>query len=320
VTGAWNARSPAIAVVVPAYRAAGPIARVLARIPPSVSRVVVVDDASPDALPSVLAGIADPRLEVVRNRENLGVGGAVKAGIARALELGAEIVVKLDADGQMDPARIDDLVAPVRDGKADLAKGNRFRDLHLIGRMPLVRRVGNLGLSYLVKLASGYWSLFDPTNGFVALSSELARRLPMERLADRYFFEISLLCEAYLSRAVVREVGMPPVYRDEPSSLSPGRSLLEFLPRLLARTTRRLLLAYFLYDFNAVSLFVATGLPLLLFGTGWSGVHWARSVRTGVVATTGTVMIGTLSIILGFQLLLQAAVLDVQNEPGRRPD
>lgn len=314
------ASPPRVAVVIPAYRAAETIGGVLARIPPQVSHVIVVDDASPDDLGTVLSAIGDPRLLVLRNRENTGVGGAVKAGIARALELGAEVVVKLDADGQMDPSRIADLVAPIREGRAELTKGNRFRDLHLIGRMPLVRRFGNLGLSYLVKMASGYWSLFDPTNGYVALSAGLARRLSMERLADRYFFEISLLCEAYLSRAVVREVAMPPVYGDEPSSLSPGRSLLEFFPRLLARAARRIVLAYFLYDFSAISLFIAAGLPLLLFGAGWSGVHWARSVRTGVVATTGTVMIGTLSIILGFQLLLQAAVLDVQNEPGRRTD
>ena len=311
---------PVVAVVVPAYRAAGTIAAVLARIPPCVAHVVVVDDASPDGLAQVLAAVADPRLVVVRNAVNLGVGGAVKAGFSRALELGADVLVKLDADGQMDPARVEDLVAPIRDGRADLTKGNRFRDLHMLSRMPFVRRAGNLALSYFVKVASGYWGLFDPTNGYLALSADLVRRLPPDKLADRYFFEISLLCEAYLSRAVVREVPMPPVYGGEVSSLSPARSVFEFLPRLAGRALRRLALSYFLYDFNAISVFLATGLPLVLFGAGWSGVHWLRSVRTGVVATTGTVMIGTLSIILGFQLLLQAVVLDVQNEPGRRRD
>jgi len=307
-----------VVVVIPAYRAAGSIGAVVSRIPSSVSRIVVVDDASPDGLTEVLAGLGDPRLVVVRNAVNLGVGGAVKAGFTRALELGAEVVVKLDADGQMDPARIGELVGPILSGRADLTKGNRFRDLHRMSRMPFVRRTGNLALSYLVKVASGYWGLFDPTNGYVALSADLVRRLPFEELADRYFFEISLLCEAYLSRAVVVEVPMPPIYGDEVSSLSPARSLVEFLPRLVGRTFRRLALSYFLYDFNAISVFLATGLPLVLFGTSWSVHHWIRSVRTGVVATTGTVMIGTLSIILGFQLLLQAVVLDVQNEPGHK--
>jgi hypothetical protein len=184
--------------------------------------------------------------------------------------------------------------------------------------MPATRRWGNLGLSFLVKLASGYWTVFDPCNGYLAVSGALLGRLRREQLAERYFFEISLLCESYLARAVVRDLPMPPVYGDEVSSLSPAKSFFEFVPKLLARAARRIGLFYFVRDFNLVSVFVLAGLPLLLFGGAWSAVHWARSLSTGVVASTGTVVVGLLPIILGFQLLLQAVVLDVQNEPGRR--
>lgn len=241
----------------------------------------------------------------------------MKTGFTRALELGAEIVVKLDSDGQMDPALIPELVAPLAEGRADLAKGNRFADLAVVGTMPPVRRFGNLALSFLVKAASGYWSLFDPCNGYVAIRSDLLRALRLDQLADRYFFEISLLCESYRAEGVAVDVGMHPRYGDEISSLSPMRSLVEFSGRLLGRIVRRIGSTYFLRDFTVVSVFISAGVPLLTFGVVWSAYHWYRSWATQVVASTGTVMIGTLAIILAFQLLLQAVVLDVQNEPGR---
>jgi dolichol-phosphate mannosyltransferase len=309
--------APSIAAVLPAYLTARDIGGVIARIPPEVGHVIVVDDGSPDDLEEVLAGLSDPRLVVLRHPENRGLGAAMKTGFAKALELGAEVVVKLDSDGQMDPALIPDLIAPLLSGRADLAKGNRFADLTYLGTIPPLRRFGNLALSFLVKAASGYWGLFDPCNGYLAARSPLLRTLRFEKLADRYFFEISLLCEAYLARAVVYDMPMRPVYGDEVSSLSPLHSLVDFLPRLVSRTARRIGTAYFLRDFNVVSVFILAGLPLLLFGAAWSAYHWYRSVATGIVASTGTVMIGILPIILGFQLLLQAMVIDVQNEPGR---
>ena len=316
-TGGSGFLPDCIAVIVPAYRTADTIGKVLAAIPSEVRHVVVVDDASPDSLRDVLVGVEDARVVVIRHAENRGVGGAMKTGFAKALELGADVIVKIDSDGQMDPALLPRFVEPLRSGRADFAKGNRFADLSVVRRMPPLRRAGNLSLSFLVKAASGYWSLFDPCNGYLALRSDLVRALRPEQLADRYFFEISLLCEAYLARAVVVDVPMHPKYDDEVSSLSPGRSLVEFSGRLLGRTARRIGLAYFLRDFNVVSVMISSGLPLFVFGILWSLVHWYRSVATGVVATTGTVMIGALAIILGFQLLLQAVVLDVQNEPGR---
>jgi len=311
-------RPPLVVAVMPAYRSAAQIGAVLAAIPGDVFRIVIVDDASPDDLARAVSAVGDPRIVLLRQSVNRGVGASTCVGFAAAIELGADIVVKIDSDGQMDPARITDLVAPILRGEADFAKGNRFHDLRFIRAMPLVRRLGNLGLSFLVKAASGYWSVFDPCNGFLALRVTQLQSMRLEMLAERYFFEISLLCEAYSVRAVLRDVPMPPRYADEQSSLSPAKSLVEFLPRLVARFARRLGYTYFLHDFNLVSVFLCAGTPLLSFGFGWSAYHWYRSYATGVVASSGTVIIGALTIILGFQLLLQAVVLDVQNEPGRQ--
>lgn len=310
--------APVVAAVLPAYRTASSIQTVIEHIPASVRHVIVVDDASPDGVGATVSAIGDPRVLLVTHETNRGVGGAMKTGFDRALELGADIVVKLDSDGQMDPALIPVFVAPLVEGRADFAKGNRFADLAVISAMPPLRRVGNLALSFLVKAASGYWSLFDPCNGYIAITRDLLRDIRRGRLADRYFFEISLLCESYRAGGVVLDIAMHPRYGDEISSLSPMRSLFDFSWRLLGRMVRRIGFAYFLRDFTVVSVFISAGVPLMVFGVLWSAYHWYLSVVTNVVASTGTVMIGTLAIILAFQLLLQAVVLDVQNEPGRQ--
>lgn len=316
-SAAVDAPVVSIAVVIPAYRVAAHVRQLVEAVPPGVRHIVVVDDASPDDLQAVLATIPDARLTVVRHTANRGVGGALKSGIRAALDLGAGIVVKIDGDGQMDPALLPQFVAPILEGRADLTKGNRFDDLAFVRDMPPLRRAGNLALSFLVKLASGYWSLFDPCNGYVAMDAALLRRLNLERLDDRYFFEISLLCEAYHARAVLQDIPMKPVYAGEPSSLNPLRSVADFAPRLVRRALRRIGISYFMRDFNVVSVFLTAGVPSLLFGVAWSAYHWMVSIRSQVVASTGTVVIGLLGIVLGFQLLLQAVVLDVGNEPRR---
>lgn len=306
-----------VAVVIPAYRVASAIAGVVERIPSYVRHIIVVNDASPDNLHEVVATIPDPRLVALRHEANCGVGGAMKTGFLKAIELGADIVVKIDGDGQMDPSLIPNFIDPILDGEADFTKGNRFDNLTYIGRMPLVRRLGNLALSFLVKLASGYWHAFDPTNGYLAIRVDVLRRLNFDRVADRYFFEISLLCETYFTRAVLHDVPMQPVYAGEVSSLSPMGSIGDFAPRLVQRLFYRVFMGYFMRDFNVVSVFLVGGVPAMVFGVAWSAYHWLQTFSTGVVATTGTVVIGMLAIVLGFQLVLQAVVLDVQNEPRK---
>jgi dolichol-phosphate mannosyltransferase len=306
-----------IAVVIPAYRAAASIIDVIGKIPDWVRHVVVVDDASPDDLQEVLGRIVDPRVTKIRHELNRGVGGAMKTGFQAALDLGAEIVVKVDADGQMDPARIAEFVDPIRRGDADVTKGNRFAYLGFIRRMPFLRRVGNLGLSFLAKSASGYWHAFDPTNGFIAVRSSVLEQMDRERLSERYFFEISFLCEAYFTRAILEDVPMHPLYGNETSSLRPMMMVGHFTPRLVGRFFYRIFMNYFIRDFNAASVFLVAGVPLFLFGLAWSLIHWYQAVGRHVPTGTGTIFIGALSILIGFQLILQATVLDVENEPGR---
>lgn len=312
-----------IAVVIPCYRVAAHVPAVLSGVPAFVDDVVLVDDGSPDALQGAvapwLAGSHDgaTRCHLVRHETNQGLAAAMRTGYVRALALGADIVVKMDGDGQMDPDALPRLLGPIVAGEVDFTKGNRFFHRRYFRTMPRLRKIGNLALSFVAKVASGYWHVFDPTNGYLAIRREVLETIDLARLGPGYFFEISMLAEAYLAGAVLADVPIPARYHDEPSSLSVRRVLREFPPRLLAATVRRVALRYFVRDFTAVSVFLAFGFPLVLFGLSFALWHWYANYGTGVPTPTGTIVLAVVPLLAGFQLLLQALVMDVANAPRR---
>lgn len=308
-------RSLKVAVVIPAFRVARQIEMVVQGVPDFVTRIIVVDDASPDDTAAIVSGLADPRVRLLRHERNGGVGTAMITGYRHALELGADIVVKMDGDGQMDPKDLLPLIEPILAGEADYTKGSRFFYTRQLRQMPWLRQIGNLGLSFLTKASSGYWDVFDPTNGYTAAHRRVLELLDWHRIDRRWFFETSMLIELNLMRAVVRDVQIPAKYADEHSSLSATGALLRFPRKLLGAFFRRLWLQYFVRDFSPASLFLVTGTLLSLFGTLWGLAHWLRSARTGGEASTGTVMIAVVPLILGVQLLLQAVSLDIQGVP-----
>lgn len=311
------AQFPHICVVVPLYKAREQIADVLRGIPEFVKSIVVVDDCSPDDSYECAKAVADPRVQFIRHDQNQGVGGAVLSGYKKAIDLDAQIIVKMDSDGQMDPSYLLKLIAPIVAGEADYTKGNRFLHTRQLKGMPVRRQVGNLGLSFLTKLASGYWNMFDPTNGYTAIHASVAALLNSNFIDRRYFFETSMFLELGLLGAVVRDVYIPAQYRNETSNLSEWHSLFYFPGWLLRGFMRRIWIQYFLTDFNLVSLYLISGSGLLSFGSIFGAYHWWRAEQSQVATQTGTIMLAVLPIILGVQLLLQAVALDVQNAPNR---
>jgi glycosyltransferase involved in cell wall biosynthesis len=289
----------------------------LQTVPAYIKHIIVVDDASPDATADLVTASAkqDERVLLIRHPSNQGVGGAMVTGYRTALGLGAQIVVKIDGDGQMDLERLPDLLQPLIEARADYSKGNRFRDFKSLQKMPLIRRIGNMGLGFLSKAATGYWNMFDPTNGFVAIRSEVLAQLPLERVDRSYYFETSMLANLYLIGAVVRDVPMPARYQNEVSNLLISRILFEFPPKLLATFVRRLVLKNFIYDFSMASIYLLTGLPLLIFGLIFGISKWIHYASLGIPAPTGTVMIPTLSVLLSIQLLLSAIEIDLRSVP-----
>ena len=309
------AGSPGIAIVIPAYRAEKFIQKILSGIPSFVSHIIVVNDCSPDCTAELVEASNDARVCLVSHEKNQGVGAAMITGYRKAIELGATIIVKMDSDDQMDPAYLIPLIAPILLGKVDYTKGNRFLHANELKSMPFIRRLGNAGLSFLTKAASGYWNIFDPTNGYTAIHSSLIPLLDKTRIHPRYFFESSMLIELGMHRAVIRDVYIPARYGDGFSSLSVWKTLIEFPPRLLSAFLRRFVVQYFIRDFGIVSVLFLMGLMFSAFGVIYGGYHWYVSAVSGNVAPTGTVMVATLPLIVGSQLLIQALVTDIQSIP-----
>jgi dolichol-phosphate mannosyltransferase len=311
-------RAPLTAVVVPCYRVREQVLNTLARIPPLVSRIYVVDDACPDGTGHHVRQVcSDSRVEVLFNSRNLGVGGAVLQGYRRALEDGVDIVVKMDGDDQMDPAALPQLLGPIMRGEADYTKGNRFYDLSQIGRMPKLRIVGNAMLSFLNKISSGYWDLFDPTNGYTAIHARVLSQLPLGKISERYFFESDMLFRLNIARAAVADVPMDSRYGAETSNLRISRVLFDFGFKHVRNTFKRVFYNYFLRDLSLASIELVLGLLFVAAGTGMGLWFWVQSAQTGVTASAGSVMLVALQIIVGLQLLLGFLAYDIAAVPRR---
>ncbi|WP_093532882.1 glycosyltransferase family 2 protein [Stenotrophomonas rhizophila] len=294
-----------VAVVIPCHRVTRHILPLLERIGPLVDRIYCVDDCCPDGSGDLVErACGDPRVVVVRNTVNLGVGGAVMHGYECAMADGATVMVKLDGDGQMDPSLIDVFVAPILAGDADYTKGNRFFDLRGISSMPLLRRIGNLGLSFMAKASTGYWDVFDPTNGYTAIHAAIARRLPLEAISRRYFFESDILFRLNVMRAKVVDIPMDARYADEVSGLKVSKIIGEFFAKHVRNACKRVVYNYYLRDLNMASIELLVGFPMLVFGLMFGLFHWLHAAEQGLFTPLGTIMLAALPVMLGLQLLL----------------
>lgn len=312
----WTLR---IAVVVPCFRVTRHVAGVIAAIGPEVDVIYCIDDACPDGSGDLIErDVADPRVRVLRHAQNLGVGGAVMTGYRQAIADGAKVIVKIDGDGQMAPSLLPSLVAPILRGEADYTKGNRFWDLRQLRVMPLARRLGNLGVSFMAKASAGYWDIFDPANGYTAIHADVAARLPLESVSTRYFFETDLLFRLNTVRAVVVDVPMDARYGDEVSHLKVSRVLGEFTVKHVRNLGKRVIYNYFLRDLSIASLQLLAAVCLLGFGTLFGAYHWWNSLQAGVATPVGTIMIATVCVVSGLQFLLAFLAYDIASIP-RRP-
>lgn len=307
-----------IAVVIPSFRVRAHVLKVIEAIGPEVCRIYVVDDGCPESSGEYVAEhCTDPRVAVIRHAANLGVGGAVKTGYRRALEEGMDIVVKIDGDGQMEPSLLPLFVGPIIRGDADYTKGNRFFYLEGLAGMPRMRLFGNAALSFATKLSSGYWHIFDPTNGYTAIESRVLAHLPLEKISDRYFFESDMLFRLNLLRAYPIDIPMSAVYASERSNLKIGRVVGEFFWKNGRNLLKRIFYNYFLRDMNPASVELLGGGALFLFGVVFGGVNWTEALVSGRQTPLGTIMLAALPVLVGVQLLLAFLAFDIANAPRR---
>lgn len=208
-------RELTVAVVIPAFNEERAIAEAVASVPAFVDHVIVVDDASRDATAAVAARVgqsAGRAYEIVRHVENRGVGAAIVSGYRRALALGLDVAVVMAGDGQMDPADLPALLDPVAEGRADYAKGNRFRHRDVWRVMPRTRLLGNIALSLATRLTAGYWHIFDSQCGYTAIHRRALAAIDLERVFARYGYPNDLLARLHAAGMRVADVPVRPIY------------------------------------------------------------------------------------------------------------
>lgn len=305
-----------IAVVIPSYKVRRHILGVIAGIGTEVGLIFVVDDKCPDRSGAfVRDNCRDPRVTVIEHTVNQGVGGAVMTGYRSAIAAGASIIVKVDGDGQMDASLIPAFVWPIVSGEADYTKGNRFFDLEQIKSMPPMRLFGNAVLSLMTKVSSGYWDIFDPTNGFTAIHADVARSLPFNRISTRYFFETDMLFRLNTLHAKVVDVPMDAVYGDEVSNLKISKIVTEFAVKHVRNTLKRIFYNYYLRNMSLASLELPLGLGLLGFGTVYGiSARW-HSAQLDIETPAGKVMTAALPVLMGAQLILAFLAYDIASVP-----
>ena len=304
-----------IIAVVPAHNEANHIGRVIETMPQFVDRILVIDDCSEDETSAVAESIGDRRLVLIRPEENQGLGGAMILGYSKALEMDGDIIVKIDGDGQMSPDHLPALLDAIIEGGYDYAKGNRFLASSSLSVMPRHRLLGNVVLTFLTKLASGYWHVFDPQNGYTAIKRDVLSVLELRSIHRGFFFENDMLVHLNFFGFRVKDVAVPARYGDEQSDLNVFNIGLTFPLLLLRRYFYRIYQKYVLRDFSPIALFLFLGLLLFSWGFFFGIYLWVKTAMTGQPTLTGTIMLSLLPLILGFQLLLQAIVLDIQETP-----
>jgi len=304
-----------VAVVIPAHNEERFIGQVIAEIPSFVDWIIVVDDASSDATYARVKEMTNPHVILLQNSTNQGVGGSMIRGYREALKLDCDIVVKVDGDGQMPLNRLPNLLDAIVDYGYDYAKGNRFLESTSLKQMPGIRLIGNIALTFLTKLASGYWHIFDPQNGFTAIKARCLKVLDLDRVHKRYFFENDMLLNLNIHNFRVKDVPMPAIYGQEKSEMGIISTFITFPGLLLRRYLYRVYQKYVLRDFSPIALFLGLGSLLLGWGAGFGIYLWFKSILTHVQTSTGTVMLAVLPLILGFQLVLEALVLDIHETP-----
>ena len=252
-----------IIAIMPCYRSADTAISISKDVIKFVDKLICIDDFCPDNTGKKISKLINSeKIDLIFHESNKGIGGAMKSGFIYALRFEPEIIIKIDSDGQMSPFLIPKLIKPLLEGSSELSKGNRFTSPNSIKKMPIIRIIGNIGLGFITKLSTGYWELFDPTNGFIALRAEVLKDLSLDKIDNGYFFETDFLFRCSLRNTLISEITMDAVYANEKSNLNPFKEFFRFFYKHINLFLKRLIYQYFLLDFNPGSLSLLLSLIL----------------------------------------------------------
>jgi glycosyltransferase involved in cell wall biosynthesis len=306
-----------VAVVVPAYNEEALVASTVAGIPAFVDRIIVVDDGSKDATAERAQG-ADPRVELVQHEKNLGVGGAIVTGYRRAIAEEVDVTCVMAADGQMDPDDLETLVRAIATDECDYAKANRLFTGQAWELIPRTRYLGNAALSFLTKIASGYWHVADSQSGYTAVNLETLKLLDLGRVYRRYGFPNDLLVHLNVFNRRVRDYPSRPIYGVGERS---GIRLRRVVPRiswlLLKGFFWRMKEKYVIRDFHPLILFYMLGIFLFACGMLLGLIETGLRIA-GNAIPFATIVLVALFVISGLQLLLFAMWFDMESNKELR--
>ena len=299
--------------IVPCYKSSNIAPRVVKDLMQYVDFIICVDDNCPEKTGLLIKNnIISDKLKVLFHTKNMGVGGATKTGINYAQKIQAEIIVKIDSDGQMDPKNIPQLIEPIKNKTSDFTKGNRFRNIDVLVSMPKIRLIGNILLSFITKLSTGYWELFDPTNGFIAMNTKILNRIQYTKTDNRYFFETDLLFRCGLYDVLVSEIEIPTVYKNENSGLNPLLEAFRYSFSHVVIFLKRIIYQYFLIDFNPGSLSIFLG---SLF-SGLRSIIYYKNLN--IETPLGMKILFLTTAIISMQLIISFIYYDSNQRPLRR--
>ena len=303
-----------IAAVVPAHNESAHIARVITTMPELVDLIVIVDDCSTDDTYDRAVAVGDPRVTVIQHEENQGVGGAIITAHRTAMELGADVDVVMAGDGQMDPDYLPALLDPIVHEGYGFTKANRFYSSTSFQGMPKNRIFGNVVLSFMTKMSTGYWNLFDPQNGYTATTRQVLERLDLDRIKRGYEFENDWLLNLNILGVRARDVPVPAVYGEEVSGMRLGKVVPAITSLLVKGFWKRITLKYVIEGFHPIALLLFVGLLFTAWGllSGLALAIWSIGPET---SSTATVLASVVPLLMGFQMLLTALQLDIQATP-----
>ena len=311
-------REHKIGVVVPAYNEEMLIGETLNNIPAYVDKIYVVDDGSTDKTVEVVREFAenDGRIILIRHEENKGVGAAIVSGYKKALEDGMDIVAVMAGDNQMDPAFLPSLLDPIIEGKADYAKGNRLLSPEYRRGMSKWRFFGNSILTFLTKMASGYWQLMDPQNGYTAISGQALERINLDLIYPWYGYCNDLLVKLNVYGFRVVDVPHPARYGKEKSKIRYSKYIPKVSWLLLKDFFWRLKMKYVVLSFHPLVFFYLFGIILGVLGF-LGGIYslYYKFVLGGSIFVRG--VLSLLIFIIGLQFLLFAMLFDMQQENSK---
>ena len=313
-----------ICLVIPVYNVGRPILNLLDNIPDYIDQIYVVDDNCPMKTGKIVEEniVNSKKVEVIFNKINLGVGGAVKVGYRKSIEKLYDITVKIDGDNQMNPLEIKNLINPIIFGNYGYSKGNRFLNKNEIPNYPRARFYGNIFLSFISKLSSGYWDIYDPINGFTAIRMEILKKINLERIDDRYFFESDMLFNLYFHNVKIKDIPVEISYnKDQVQNLNVLKEFFNFLFKNTHRTLVRFNKKYFTHNFSISSFFCFSSFSLFLFALFYGGFNWLKhGILLNKLAPTGIVILSMSSLMLSFLFFGVFLYLDSLNNPNNKND